>query len=174
MKLHLLPLSRENCQKVREWRNEGRESLRTPVMLTAEMQSTFFDEVAWDRQSANRYWEILNSDWHEDGDLIGQCGLTDIQWENRLAEISLIIDPRLRGKGYGKEAVRLICEEGFRRMGLKTIFGEAYKCNSAWKFWDNITTEFRGYATTLPDRKFWNEEWYDSLYFSWDVNCTWR
>jgi ribosomal-protein-alanine N-acetyltransferase len=101
-------------------------------------------------------------------------GLSDIEWENRLAEISLFIDPQLHGKGYGTQAVRLLCEEGFERMNLQTILGEAFKCNPNWKFWEKLTTQFGGFMTELPNRKYWNGLYYPSLYFSWDRDDAWR
>jgi len=95
-------------------------------------------------------------------------GLTNIQWENRLAEISLIIGPKHRKKGSGTEAVDLLFDEAFNRMGLKTVFGECYKTNTNLGFWEHIVEKYKGYSTTLPNRKFWNKEFYDSYYFSID------
>jgi hypothetical protein len=100
-------------------------------------------------------------------------GLTYIQWENRIAEISLILSPAVRSKGLGEQAVDLLLAEGFDRMGLKTIFGECYYCNDAHEFWLKITEGFGGYITRLPNRKFWAGQFWDSLYFSIDGDC-WR
>jgi RimJ/RimL family protein N-acetyltransferase len=148
-------------------------------MLTEEMQDDFFDKVAHDRHSEDRYWEV----WERTeayanvpaGDtFIGLGGLTDIEWENRLAEISLFIKPFLQNRGYGKQAVKLLCVEGFNRMGLQTILGEAFLCNPNWKFWANLTQKFGGYATHLPNRKYWDGKYWDSYYFSWDRGCKWQ
>ena len=168
--IHLAPITKANCRLAATWRNDFRQSLRTPIMLTEEMQDDFFDKVARDRHSEDRYWEI-----HEGGDkFLGLGGLTDIEWENRLAEISLFISPSEHGKGYGTQAVKLLCEEGFNRMGLKTILGEAFLCNPNWHFWDNLTLVFKGFSIQLPNRKFWDGRWWDSYYFSWDKSCKWQ
>jgi RimJ/RimL family protein N-acetyltransferase len=169
MSLHLAPITRANCLTAKEWRNGFRQALRTPVLLTDEMQNAFFDKVANDRHCEDRYWEIK-----QDKDFIGLGGLTDWEPENRLAEISLFIDPGQHRKGYGKESVRLLCEEGFDRMNLRTIVGEAFLCNPNWKFWGDLTSLFGGYCTILLNRKFWDGKYWDSYYFSWDRDCKWR
>jgi len=177
--IYLSPITKVNCRLAATWRNNFRQSLRTPIMLTEEMQDDFFDRVARDRHSEDRYWEIREkTEAYRDipaGDtFLGLGGLTDIEWENRLAEISVFISPFWHKRGYGRAAVRLLCEEGFNTMGLETILGEAFLCNPNWKFWDKLTDEFMGFKTQLPDRKFWAGQHYPSLYFSWNRSCQWR
>ena len=171
--MRLEPLTKEQCEIVRVWRNNTLETLRTPYPLTEEMQADFFKNVINNRNSPHRYWSIIEG-VGEFADvehrLIGMGGLTGIQWENRIAEISLIIDPALRNKGYGKQAVALLLDEGFKRMNLQTIFGECYQVNeSGCKFWENIVTTYNGYMCVLPKRKFWNGQFWDSMYFSIDT-----
>lgn len=167
--IRLGPITQRNCDIVRYWRNDFRQSLRTSILLTQEMQTDFYNRISHDRKSEDRYWEVYN-----EAAFVGLGGLTDIEWENSLAEISLFIDPEVQHAGIGTEAVRALCEEGFLRMGLKTILGEAFKCNPNWKFWEKLTLKFGGYMTELPNRKFWNGEHYPSLYFSWDASDNWR
>jgi len=126
------------------------------------MQADFYRGLT--RESPHRYWSIHDAQCK----LLAFGGLTNIQWENRIAEISLIIDPKKVREGIGTESVRLLRAEGFGRMNLKTIFGEVYKCNPAWEFWAGLTTRFAGAVTTLWNRKFWEGKYWDSLYFSWD------
>jgi RimJ/RimL family protein N-acetyltransferase len=101
-------------------------------------------------------------------------GLTDIEWENRLAEISLFVSPLWQNRKYGRASVKLLCEEGFNNMGLFTIVGEAFLCNPNYKFWEKLTDEFMGFKTLLPDRKYWDGQHYPSLYFSWNRACKWQ
>ena len=94
--------------------------------------------------------------------------MTGIQWENRIAEISLILDPKQAGKGIGKESVVLLLEEAFGNMGLKTVFGECYECNDAVEFWKKEVAKYKGFETRMPNRKLWKGKFYDSYYFSID------
>jgi hypothetical protein len=55
---------------------------------------------------------------------------------------------------------------------LKTVYGECYYCNAAGiNFWKKYieTSDICIYSTKLPNRKFRNGLFYDSLYFSVDA-----
>lgn len=161
MTLHLDALTADQVEQARTWRNAWRESTRTPILLTEAMQDDFYRSVICDRNAPHRYWAIVGGT-----EFLGMGGLTFIQWENRLAEISLILNPKATGQGYGTQAVALLLEEGFRRMGLLTIVGECYECNAAVDFWRAIAKRYDGDMTTLPRRKFWDGKLWDALYFS--------
>lgn len=155
----LKPITREGAQLAREWRNGWRQSLRTPILITKEMQDKFYDSLQ-DRNSRDRYWEV----W-EDA-MLGLVGLTDIEFENRLAEISLFISPDRQRKGLGMQAVRCVLEEGFDRMNLHQILGEVFYSNPNFPFWVKVVKEYGGFATDLPSRKYWGGKYWDSYYFA--------
>ena len=159
----------QDVEQVRLWRNNCLETLRTPYPLTKEMQEQFYREVICTRNSKHRYWSISET---EDGIeyMIGFGGLTNIEWENRLAEISLIINPEFRRQGKGEQAVELLLREGFNNMNLENIYGECYETNSMQGFWKKVCDKYSGKAVILPQRKYWNGKYYDSLYFSINRN----
>lgn len=163
--MKLRELDREDCEHVRKWRNENLVSLRTPYLLTKEMQEDFYKNVICNRDSNHRYWGI----WQDELDqLIGTGGITNIQWENSIAEISLILDPQQISKGYGTQAVDLLLDKAFNYMGLKTVFGECYTSNLSIVFWKKVVEEYNGFQTDLPNRKFWEGKFYNSIYSSID------
>ena len=170
--MKLEPLTKEQCERVRIWRNQIPESLRTPYPLTGEQQEKFYEEVICNRNSAHRYWAIVGETeicGHKRSCvLVGMGGLINIEWHNRLAEISLIINPKLRDKGYGEKTVDLLLDQAFNYLNLQTVFGECYLCNPSWEFWGDITDKYNGKTLHLPKRKFWKGTYYDSLYFSID------
>ena len=171
-------LTREDVQKVREWRNADLTPWRTTYLLTAGMQEDFYRKYVDSRNSPHRYWAIKDEDKFVDGDvgyrfparkgtLIGMGGLTDISPENRNAEITLTIDPALAGKGYGEKAVGLIYDQAFNYMNLDNVYGEVYWCNEKGvNFWDKIVEKYRGRRVILPNRKYWKGQYYDSDYFN--------
>lgn len=164
--MKLQPLTREDCETARHWRNECLETLRTPYFLTEEMQSDFYGNVICNRNSPHRYWGV-----YEDGcdATIGLVGVTDIGWENSIAEISLIVNPQYQKKGFGVKAVELLLDKAFNQMGLKTVFGECYEVNlNGVAFWKKIVTRYKGSTAVLPSRKFWDGKFWDSYYFSID------
>jgi hypothetical protein len=137
--------------------------LRTPFFLTREMQASFYEKVCCDRSSPHRYWALRA----EDRLFVGMAGLTNIQWENGLAEISLLIDPDR--SGIGRVAVDLILSEAFEQMRLHTVFGECYEHNPAMGFWKKMVEHHDGFSTRLPGRKYWGGGYRWSYYFSFDA-----
>lgn len=164
-------LTKQDMEKIREWRNKDIAGARTPYLITAEMQEAFYETVICNRDSHHRYWAICKegntiiSDSRDIGRrlLIGIAGLTNIEWENRRAEISLMINPSDRGQGRGKEALSKLLDKGFYELNLEYIHGEAYKCNKSIGFWIWMA-KYAYYSCTLPNRKYCNG-WYDAVYF---------
>ena len=159
----LRPIERADLPLTVAWRNDphARPGLRTPFPLNQDQQDAFYREVICNRASLHRYWIL-----EQDGQSVGMGGLTNIQWENRIAEISLITDPSVRGKGYGAEGVRLLLREAFLSFGLLTVCGEVYCVNPATTFWDKMIERYAGESTTLPRRKWWDGTLHDAMYFT--------
>lgn len=163
--LHLAALSEEQCEFAREWRNAAVETLRTPFLLTHEMQRDFYRTVICDRRAPHRYWAAIHP--VNVPRFVGMGGMTNIQWESGLAEISLILNPKLLGQGYGRATVDLLLDEAFSRMRLLTVVGECYECNPAVGFWRKIVASRPGAsAVTLPRRKWWQGRLWDAYYFT--------
>ena len=166
-KIYLDCLSLEDCETARYWRNKNIETLRTPYFLTKEMQEDFYKNVICNRDSKLRYFAIR--DIEKNGFFIGIGGIINIEWENGLAEISLIIAPDCTSQGYGKQAVKLLLDKAFNEMRLNNIYGECYECNKNIEFWKKIIKYYDCYNTILPNRKFFNGKYYNSLYFN--ISC---
>jgi len=157
--MNLRAVTPENLELVRRWRNDAMATLRTTHRLTEQEQEAFYDSLP---RSNHRYYDI----W--DGRFIGVGGITHIQWENRIGEISLILDPQLRGTGLGKKAAYALLDHAFGELNLKTVIGECYFCNTAVEFWRSLARAFNGFETTLPNRKYYGGRYWDSYYFSID------
>ncbi len=147
---------------VSNWRNDSRQTLRTTEHSTVDIQEDFIANLD---PKIHRYFSF-----YDGGDLVAFGGLTYIQWENRIAEISLIVNPDLQRSGVGSDAVDMLLEEAFNQLNLKTVFGECYKSNPSVDFWFRLVEKYDGYSTILKNRKYWNGEYYDSLYFSTDAD----
>lgn len=68
-----------------------------------------------------------------DGDeLVGTCGLFDIHWQNRRAELRIRIGSRKhRGRGIGTEAVTLLLRFGFQDLNLHRVYLTVFAGNRA-------------------------------------------
>lgn len=61
---------------------------------------------------------------------LGNIGLHAIQWKDRQAELGIMIGEREEwDKGYGAEAIGLMLEYGFERLGLHRIYLRVYEHN---------------------------------------------
>lgn len=181
----LEPLTREDMEQIRVWRHGVPETLRTPYMLTKEMQEDYYENVICNRNSTTRYWALKDNivtgdNWPdiaigranclhpvETMLLIGYGGIENISWENRIGEISLLIAPDYRGKGYGREAVRIFLDQAFNYLNLEYVHGECYGCGP-WKFWQKQVKEYLGNGTIFGHCKYWAGRYYQSYQFEFN------
>ncbi len=160
--MKLSVLSKEDCEKVRIWRNQSLETLRTPYQLTKEMQEVFYRDVICNPNSPHRYWAIRS----KDNILLGMVGLTDIS-DGLTGEISLIIHPGHRRLGVASESFKRVLDKGFKELSLQIVYGEAYMSNmSGVNFWVKVAMQYNAKTAILPDRKRWQGRFWDSFYFS--------
>jgi RimJ/RimL family protein N-acetyltransferase len=163
--IKLKVLSLNDCEKIREWRNSIDNNVyRTSHYLTKEMQEKWYYEEVCNRNANSRYLGIY------DDLLIGYCGINNIQWENGIGEIGITLNPEEIRKGYGKQSLELILKIGFCNLRLYNIFGECYTCNPKLGFWKKMIEKYNGYTTILPYKKFYNDNFYSSLYFNFNCN----
>ena len=66
------------------------------------------------------------------GEFLGRCGFIHVDWKNRLGEIAILIGKKdARGKGYGTDAVKTLCDFGFRELNLHKIKVSVFDFNAA-------------------------------------------
>jgi RimJ/RimL family protein N-acetyltransferase len=156
-------LNKNDMALILKWRSKCPESLRTNKELTIENQLDFYDNVISNKNSNARWWGI-----EVNYVLVGYCAIENTSWENRNGEISLLIDPEYHDKGYGKEAIKILLDKGFNQLNLNNIYGEVYLCNSAVSFWEKIIKQYNGTKSIMPNRKYWNGQYYDAIYFNFE------
>lgn len=141
----LRTLTADECEQIRRWRNapDVLPILRTKDPITKEQQAVFYRDVVCNLASEHRYYALallvpehrpeygstVNSagymvpNFGKAELFIGVGGLTYI--ENGRTEISLVLGPAFRGKGYGSQAVDALLDQA-RRLGLACVVGECY------------------------------------------------
>lgn len=98
---------------------------------------------------------------------VGGVNLHNINKEHRKAELGIMIGERsLRGKGYGTEAVRLMCDFGFNAIGLNSIM----LLTSGWNIAGQRAYEKAGFKEIGRRRearwfagRYWDDIYYDIL-----------
>jgi RimJ/RimL family protein N-acetyltransferase len=180
-KMEFKVLTLDDCLEVAKWRNETLYALRTPYGLTEEQQREFYKNVVCDRKANARYWAIMAE---RDVDiktvfgtyiktikkkgLIGMAGIENIEWENRRAEISLILNPSERSKGNGDNVFEIILYKGFYELNLENIWGVCYECNPALVFWERQINKYKGKAFSFPNMKYQAGKYWRGLYFNFE------
>ncbi len=90
----IVPIRREDRYKIMQWRNEQMYHLRQSASLTEQQQDTYFDSVISKTFEQDQPAQILFS-YLEGGECIGYGGLVHINWPDRNAEISFIMETEL-------------------------------------------------------------------------------
>jgi len=114
---------RSDLPKFVEWLNDpdvrSYFSMSLPISQAAEEQ-WFENMLKRPSEEQSLGIEIKDGDgWR----LIGNCGIFDIKWRARSAEVGLFIgDKSCWNKGYGTEVMRLLLRHGFGTLNLNRIF----------------------------------------------------
>ena len=94
---------------------------------------TYDDAIAYIKESnATHHRLALAVVTRGDNQHIGNIALNNIRYPDRVAELALVLgDCTMWGKGYGKEAARLICDHGFLVLNLHRIYCGTFAHNVA-------------------------------------------
>jgi RimJ/RimL family protein N-acetyltransferase len=124
-KVYLSPISMEDAEAYTTWLND----LRTVRFLTISSMNLSLqgEREALPRLAAGHNYAIVAKGSDE---LLGNCGLTDIEDSNRTAEVGIFIGSETyRGQGYGSEALRLLCDYAFNALNLRSLMLRVYSYN---------------------------------------------
>jgi RimJ/RimL family protein N-acetyltransferase len=107
------------------------------------------DVASWANASSRPLWPLTYPDfrdWYErvvrddtcaefavevDGTLAGRCGLFDVDALARTAQLGIALGPEHRGKGYGRDAVRVLVDYAFTHRNLRRVWLECLAVNTA-------------------------------------------
>jgi RimJ/RimL family protein N-acetyltransferase len=181
MTVRLRPIRREDLPSFCAWREAARPYLRTPFVINLDQQIRWYEDVVCDRRATDRFWAIEASVVETFSEtrmascalaprvervLVGIGGLTEIQWPNGLAEISLILDPAAKGKGYGHQAFNAVLSEAFDAMGLYQVIANVYHHNPSLGFWKHMADRWGATAVDHGEVKFWAGKRHDETRFA--------
>ncbi|MFT4848995.1 MAG: RimJ/RimL family protein N-acetyltransferase [Parvicella sp.] len=95
----LVPIRMEDRYNIMQWRNEQIYHLRQAEPLTKDRQDWYFENVVaklFDQEKPN---QLLFS-FLKNGECIGYGGLVHINWIDRNAEVSFVMNTRLENGGF--------------------------------------------------------------------------
>jgi RimJ/RimL family protein N-acetyltransferase len=139
-RVRLRHVERQDLPRFVEWLNdpEVRQGLSMYLPISHAEEEKWFEKVlATNRDEQPLAIEVKIVDgWT----LIGNCGMFNLDWRNRNAELGIFIgDKAYWDKGYGSEVMRLLLRIGFTTLNLHRIYLRVY---------DNNPREVRLYEKT--------------------------
>lgn len=162
----LVPIRNEDRYDIMRWRNEQIYHLRQSEPLTVEKQDNYFSTTVTSLFNAEEPNQILFS-FLEGNECIGYGGMVHINWIDRNAEVSFIMNTRLEEVSFSKNwSVFLKCLEqlAFGELGFHKIFIYAFDLRP--HLYDVL--ELNGYFkdARLKDHCFFKGDFKDVLIYS--------
>ena len=124
----IVPIRDKDKYKIMEWRNEQLEHLRQKEHLTKVKQENYFREVI-SKLFDEEYPDQILFSFLKNDLCVGYGGLVHINWDNRNAEISFIMDTKMQKSNFDifwLEYLSLIEQVAFDELKLKKIYTFAY------------------------------------------------
>jgi len=95
---------------------------------------------------------------------VGQAGIHQISWENKLARLSIIITKNQWNKGYAQEILPFLVNYGFKKIKLHKIWLMHWKENKkAGHLYKKLGFQKEG---VLKDEYFWQGKYHDMVRMS--------
>lgn len=118
-KCYLAPLRIEDAARYTEWLNNLDVVMHMhllPQQITLQNEKEFLEEAC---KGKDFVFGIIDTKKNE---LIGNCGLTQVDWVHRHAVYGIFIgNKQYWSKGYGEEATKLVLDYGFNILNLNNI-----------------------------------------------------
>ncbi len=122
------PIRNEDKYLIMNWRNEQLYHLRQSTLLTIEEQDIYFDTVVSKLFYQQKPTQLLFSYLYKDK-CVGYGGLVHINWTDKNAEISFIIDTKLEDlffQFHWNSFLKLIEELAFMILGFHKLYVYAF------------------------------------------------
>ncbi len=128
--LRFRAIERADLAQFVEWINdpEVRQGISAFLPLSLVREERWFEEML--KRPIEEHAFALELQQDQKWMLIGSCGLFDIDWISRKAEIGIMIgDKRQWNKGYGTETMRIILKHGFETLNLHRLYLKVFDTN---------------------------------------------
>lgn len=167
-RIYLRPIVKEDIHVLNDWKNdeETYRFLGGGFMPTSINQQEKWLDSMIDTTGNNKRFIICE----KDDTPVGMVGLYDINWIHRNCEIGVYIgEKNAKGKGYGKEACKLIEEFAKNYLNLRKIKLKAVFVNEiALNMWESLGYQKVG---LLKEERYINGEYRDVVLMEKFINC---
>jgi len=158
----LRDIERSDLAQLLEWRNnpELRMYFREHRELSMEWQTQWFEEVVM-KGDRVRMFSICNMEQ----ELLGACGLCQIDWVNRSADFSIYIgyNDIYIDDVFAIDAAQLLIKYGFEELNLHRLWAEIYDFDERkTAMFERLEFEMEG---RHRETHWTGGQWCDSLFF---------
>ncbi|PKH50415.1 hypothetical protein CXF68_06770 [Tenacibaculum sp. Bg11-29] len=162
----IIPIRYEDRINIMNWRNEQMYHLRQQTLLTLEDQNNYFSNVISQIFNDNKPNQILFS-YLENDVCIGYGGLVHINWIDKNAEISFIMNTSLEKeyfKYHWSTFLNLLQKVAFEELNLYKIFTYAFDLRP--NLYKALEDSLFCKEAILKDHCLFNEEYIDVVIHS--------
>lgn len=118
-RIYLSPVNIEDAEKYVEWFCDFKTTDgigHSSKLMSVEQEKEWIENSL---KKSDYVFSIVNADKDE---LIGNCGIMDIDHKDRTAEVGIFIgEEKNRSNGFGTEALRLLLDYSFNYLNLNNI-----------------------------------------------------
>lgn len=158
MQVRLRQIEEWDLEQLRDWRNDAslRPSCREYRLLNMLNQRDWFEFI-----SRSHKVEMFGIEYLDE--LVGVCGLCNIDWVNRSAEVSFYIAPEYQDLGLAFVALVHLRRKAFEEFNLHRLWAEVYEFHTT----KIALLEQRGYTLEgkLRAAVFKKGRYHDSLMY---------
>lgn len=124
----LRPVRPEDYPKLYEWRVDMSSWMQmtteAPYPMTLAAFTELYDRITLEKDNTEFAIEA-------GGELVGRCGMFSFDPLARSAEVGISFGPEHRGKGYGRDTLRVLLDYGFTKRNLNRVWLETTATNEA-------------------------------------------
>ncbi len=128
-KLVIKTIDDSHIQQIRVWRNQQIDILRQNQIITEDCQVQYFDTHIFPLFESSNPVQVLFNCFYEDK-FIGYGGIVHISYENKIGEISFLLDPKISNNQFYESVFILFLELmdkiAFYELGLNKLFTETF------------------------------------------------
>ena len=155
--LKMIPLKLDDVDNIMTWVNDL-EVVKN--LQHFDKQFTRKDEEIYVKKMLasknDRVFSIFN-----DKEYIGQCGIHQIAWENKLGRLSMVIKREHWNKGYAQKVLPMLIDHAFKNLGLHKVWLMRWKENKkAEHLYYKLGFKKEG---VLKDEYFWQGKYHDMV-----------
>lgn len=162
----IVPIRHEDRIEIMKWRNEQIYHLRQSELLTVDKQDAYFDNTIAPLFNQEKPNQILFS-FLEGGKCIGYGGLVHINWIDKNAEVSFVMDTELEKENFSKnwsEYLFLIEKVAFNDMIFRKLYVYAFDLRP--HLYSTLEDNSYFLDARLKEHCFFNDEYKDVVIYS--------